>query len=177
MAQPIRLRIILGEDDTRKLILSTGIQDSIKELCQTIKTSFGLQQEFRLQYQDADFGNEFINLTKIFEIVDKATIKVIFLQSCTEEDVMIHQHQAVQVLSDASSISSVDMDNTEPASSSGSSPSSRHWVWPRVFTIPPFSYDAELQLEKAEYNASGVYSSPSLKLKSHILEQLSEEIF
>lgn len=55
MTQPIRLRVILGEDDARKLILPAGIPDSIEELRQTMKTSFGLQEDFRLQYQDADF--------------------------------------------------------------------------------------------------------------------------
>lgn len=34
------------------------------------------------------------------------------------------------------------------------------WVWPSVFTVPHFSYDAELQFEKAngEYNANGINS-------------------
>lgn len=35
MIQPIRLRIILGENDARKLILPAGILDSIEKLCQT----------------------------------------------------------------------------------------------------------------------------------------------
>ncbi|XP_034557216.1 uncharacterized protein LOC117825460 [Notolabrus celidotus] len=175
MTQPIRLRIILGENDARKLILPAGIPDSIEELCQTIKTSFGLQQDFRLQNQDADFGNEFINLSVISEVVDKATIKVIFLQSFTEDDAVIGQ--AAQGLTYSSSVSSVDTDETEPVSSDSSS-SSRQWVWPSVFPVPSFSYDAELQLEKAnaEYNASGIRLSPSPKLKSAILQRLSEEI-
>lgn len=68
MAQPIRLRIILRENDARKLILPAGISDSIEELCQEIKTNFGVQQDFRLQYQDPDFRNDFVNLTAISEI-------------------------------------------------------------------------------------------------------------
>lgn len=125
MAQPLRLRIILGEDDARKLILPAGIPDSIEELCQTIKTSFGLQQDFRLQYQDADFGNEFINLSVISEIADKATIKVVYLitlqlQSFREDDAMTCQPVAVRSPTNSLSSSSVDTDNTEPASSSGS---------------------------------------------------------
>ncbi|XP_071361701.1 uncharacterized protein [Trachinotus anak] len=45
-----------------------------------MKTSFGLQEDFRLQYQDADFGNEFVNLSVTSEIHDKATIKVVYVE-------------------------------------------------------------------------------------------------
>ncbi len=178
MAQPIRLRVILGKDDARKLILPAGIPDSIQELCQTIKTSFGLQEDFRLQYQDTDFGNEFVNLSVTSEIHDKATIKTVYLSTHNNDDKMTRQPLAVQGSIDSSSVSSVETDNTEPISSSGSSPSTRLSVWPSVFTIPSFNYDAELQLDKAnaEYSASGTHLSLSPKLKSHILEQLAEEI-
>ncbi len=94
---------------TLKLILLVGISDSI-ELCQTIKKSFGLQQEFQLQYQDADFGNDFINLSVISEIYDKAAIKVVYLQSSTDDDATTRQPRAVQSLTDLSSISLIDMD-------------------------------------------------------------------
>lgn len=178
MAQPIRLRVILGEEDARKLILPAGIPDSIQELCQTIKMSFGLQENFRLQYQDADFGNEFINLTVTSEINDKATIKVVYLGTTNNNDTVTHQLPAVQGSADSLSVSSVDTDNTEPLSSSGSSQSTRLSVWPNAFLVPSFSYEAELQLEKANADCSvnGTYLSPSPKLKSLILERLAEEI-
>lgn len=179
MPQPIRLRIILGEDDARKLILPAGISDSIEELCQEIKTNFGVQQDFRLQYQDPDFGNDFVNLTAISEINDKATLKVVYLdsvqlQSFTEDGVTC---QPVRSPTHSFSSSS-DTDNTRPVSSSGSSPSTRLSVWPSVFTVPRFSYEAELQLEKAnaEFIAGGTHLTPSPKLKSHLLERLAEEI-
>lgn len=180
MAQPIRLRIILGEDDARKLILPAGISDSIEELCQEIKTNFGVQQDFRLQYQDPDFGNDFVNLTAISEINDKATLKVVYLdsvqlQSFTEDGVTC---QPVRSPTHSFSSSSADTDNTRPVSSSGSSPSTRLSVWPSVFTVPRFSYEAELQLEKAnaEFISGGTHLTPSPKLKSHLLERLAEEI-
>ncbi|KAL4008928.1 hypothetical protein ACER0C_002780 [Sarotherodon galilaeus] len=181
MAQPIRLRIILGEDDARKLILPAGISDSIEELCQEVKTNFGVQQDFRLQYQDPDFGNEFVNLTAISEINDKATLKVVYLdsvqlQSFTEDEGVTCQ--PVRSPTHSFSSSSADTDNTRPVTSSGSSPSTRLSVWPSVFTVPRFSYEAELQLEKAnaEFIAGGTHLTPSPKLKSHLLERLAEEI-
>ncbi|XP_067364136.1 sterile alpha motif domain-containing protein 3-like [Channa argus] len=175
---PVRLRVILDHNDARKLILPRGFPDSIEELCQTIRTSFGLQEEIRLQYQDADFGNEFINLSDISEISDKANLKVIYLQKNVVEDATTH-YPVVPGPSDTSSVSS-ETDNTEPFSSTSteSSPSTRHCVWPSVFTIPGFKYDAALELERAnaEYKKSGTFLSPSPKLKSHILERLAEEI-
>lgn len=174
MDSSVRLRVILGDDDARKLILPAGMPGSTEDLCQTIEDSFGIQQEFRLQYQDADFGNEFVNLTMISEISDKATIKVVYLQSSSEDAC---QPQNVQRHTDTLSISSADTDDTEPASSSDSS-SSRQCIWPDVFIVPAFSYEAELELEKANAlcQTKGTLLSPSPKLKSQILQRLSEEI-
>lgn len=88
-----------------------------------------------------------------------------------ENDAKTRQPLAVRGPTDSSSISSVGTGNTQPVSSPGSPPSKRLWGWPSVFTVPHFSYDAELQLEKAnaEYRASGIHLSPSPKLKSQAL--------
>lgn len=119
-----------------------------------------------------------MNLSVTSEIHDKATIKVVYLGPHNNDDTMTRQPLAVHSLTDTSSVSSVETDNTDLVSSSGSSPSTRLSVWPTVFTIPSFNYDAELQLEKAnaECSVSGTHLSPPPKLKSHILEQLAEEI-
>lgn len=171
MVLPVRLRLILGDNDARKLILPAGMPGSTEDLSQTIKDSFGVQQDFRLQYQDADFGNKFVNLTMILGISDKATVKVVYLQSSSEDAC---QPQAFQRHADTLSIS---LGDTEPASSSDSSPS-RQSIWPDVFVVPPLSYEAELELEKANahYQTKGTLLSPSPKLKSQILQRLSEEI-
>lgn len=164
------MRVILGENDARKLILPKGIPGTIEELCQTIKTHFGLGEDVPLQYQDSDYGNEIINLSVTSEIQDKATIKVVYLGTHNKDDILTHQPPAVQGSTDSLSVSSVE---TEPASSSGSSASTRLSVWPSVFTIPTCNYEAELHLE---FSVGGTYLSPSQKLKSHILDQLAEEI-
>lgn len=138
MAQPIRLRVNFGEDDARQHILPAGIPDFTEELCQTIKTGFGLQQDFWLQYQDADFVNEFINLSVISDITDKAIIKVVYIYTLNNDDAMTRQPLLVQGPSNSSSVSLVDTDNKEPISSAASSPSTRMSVWPSVFTVPSF---------------------------------------
>lgn len=175
MTQPIRLRIIIGDDDARKLVLPRGLPDSIEDLCQTIKTSFGLQEDIRLQYQDSDFGNEFLNLSEIGEIQDKASLKVIYLQSHAKDDARTPLPQEAQGPTECSFISSGE---TEPVTSPESAPSTRQWLWPSVFIIPHFRYDAELELEKAnaDYKTNATLLNPSPKLKSHILERIAEEI-
>ncbi|KAF3843775.1 hypothetical protein F7725_002624 [Dissostichus mawsoni] len=66
MAGPAVLRIIFGDQS-----------DSVEELHTFIKTFFQLEEDFRLQYIDADF-NEFMNLTSVSEIAHKSALKVIY---------------------------------------------------------------------------------------------------
>ncbi len=37
----------------------------------------GINTNFRLQFMDAPFGNEFLNLTSVDEIQDRGTVKII----------------------------------------------------------------------------------------------------
>ena len=119
---------------------------------------------------------EFVNLSVIAEIDNKATLKVVYLQNSSAEESITLQLVPVEHLD--ASFSSVETDSTEPASSASSSPSARQRSWPSVFSVPHFNYESELQLEKADdqYSASGSHLSLQPKLKSHILERLSEEI-
>ena len=58
------------------------------------------------------------------------------------------------------------------------STSSRSSSWPLFFNIPQFSYETELQLEKANtaFRESGTLLNPDVKLKSAILDGLMETI-
>ncbi|KAI4896279.1 hypothetical protein NFI96_025685, partial [Prochilodus magdalenae] len=57
------LRVILGADNAAKLTLPTGIPDSVEDLIGEIRRHFAVSGNFRLQYRDAEFDNEFVNLT------------------------------------------------------------------------------------------------------------------
>jgi hypothetical protein len=82
MSCPVNLRILFGgDDDSRKLTL-TSIPASVEELVLEIKTAFGLREEFRVQYRDVEFGNEFMNLMETSEIQDKSTLKLTMVQIC-----------------------------------------------------------------------------------------------
>ena len=77
MAAPMKLMVILGENNCQKLVLPNGMPKSISELSQEIKTQCGVEGDFRLQYLDADFG--FMNLKSTSDVEAKGTIKVIFI--------------------------------------------------------------------------------------------------
>lgn len=176
MAGPVTLRILFGgAEDSRKLTFESGIPTSVDELCDVIKACFGLKEEFRLQFMDADFGNEYMNLTSTTEIKDKSTLKLIYLPS--EVTITLVPISPTQVPDDAMSLSSYDSNDTVILSSPESS-SSRSSSWPDPFVVPYFSYDAEVQLERgnAEFTATGTYFNPGHKLKSVILDGIAEEI-
>ncbi|KAE8296811.1 hypothetical protein D5F01_LYC05577 [Larimichthys crocea] len=59
-----------------KLILPSGIPDSVDNLKFEIQKHCGIEGEFRLQYMDNDF-DQFMNLTSTADIQDKGTVKVI----------------------------------------------------------------------------------------------------
>lgn len=84
---------------------------------------------------------------------------------------------------ETSSISSLDTDII--SSSHSSAPltpeclsSVRSQLWPNSFPIPQFSFDAELQLQRAQlaYHTDGTVLNPNTKLKSDILDALVSEI-
>ncbi|TKS65348.1 putative RNA-directed DNA polymerase from transposon BS [Collichthys lucidus] len=78
---------------------------------------------------------------------------------------------------DDSSLSSGCSFDTDILSSSESS-SSRSSAWPVLFQVPRFSYDTELQLDRANaaFKATGTLLNPDTKLKSAILNGLTEMI-
>ncbi len=62
MSTQAKLRIVLGEDNCVKLVLPSGIPDSVDSLKLEIQKQCGVEGEFRLQYMDHDF-DQFMNLT------------------------------------------------------------------------------------------------------------------
>ncbi|KAL6099179.1 uncharacterized protein ACO6RY_18155 [Pungitius sinensis] len=165
--RPSKLRIILNSDDTRKLILPDGIPETVEQLIDKVRKLCNLKGGLRLQYQDRDFGDAFVNLTSTSEVEDLATVKVIRItDGCSQE---------ANVCNGASTQS----DDTELLSTPSSSVSTRTQLWPREFPVPTFSYDTELQLEKgnAVYSTNKTRLTLSSKTKSDILEKVAEAIF
>jgi len=149
MATPVKLRIILGENSSQRLILPDGIPESVTELTQEIKRQCGIEGEFRLQFMDAEFGNEFTNLLSTSDVQDRSSIKVIFTSVAPVGSLPPPYSAAAtsRCLYDSSSLSSGSSVNTDILSSPEST--SRSSGWPPVFIVPRFSYDTELQLDRA----------------------------
>lgn len=71
------LKIILTDSRSQRLTLSYGLPASVDDLMDEVKKQCGLQGNFRLQFMDSLFVNEFLNLTSISEVEDKGTLKAI----------------------------------------------------------------------------------------------------
>lgn len=92
MAEPVCFRVLFGgEYDARKLIIRSGIPTSVEELALEIKNVFGMRVEFKLQYKDMDFGNEFMNILSVSDIRDGSTLKVVYL-SCEPTSYVTQLH-------------------------------------------------------------------------------------
>ncbi|KAF6738705.1 hypothetical protein FQA47_006310 [Oryzias melastigma] len=170
------LRVILDAENSQRLLFEDGFPGSVDEVIQEVKRQCNLNYTFRLQFMDEHFDNAFINLTRVEELSDKGTIKVIPTVNA-QCDVPSLCHSVVQLpLSPPSlSVSSGSID-TDILSSSNL-PSSRA-RWPVNFPVPQFSYDSELKLQNgnAAYKEDGTTLILDLKLKSNILETLVQEI-
>lgn len=188
MTDFVKLRIILGENNSEKLILPSGIPESVDELKLEIKRQCAVTEDFRLQYMDVEF-NEFLNLTSTADLKHLSAVKVITnLQTVTTAVTLSSElessapEMSKTLSEDSVSFSSADTDilsSPESTSSTSTTSSSlRTQAWPANFPIPEFTYEAELQLMKGnqEFLKNGTHLSPSTKLKSAILEALSTEI-
>ncbi|XP_041859729.1 uncharacterized protein LOC121651524 [Melanotaenia boesemani] len=181
MATPAKLRIILEENDIRKLILPLGIPDTLQELLAIIGQTFCIGGEFTVMYEDTDFGGQFFTLSSIEEVVDKGTLKIVqpqapvILNLSTVEVTDVGHSITEQTYECSSSISSGSHD-TIILSPSDESESSQ--PWPAKFQVPAFSYDVDLMLEAGNlaYKKDGtLLNNP--RLISNVLEKLAEEIF
>ncbi|KAF6736123.1 hypothetical protein FQA47_023117, partial [Oryzias melastigma] len=179
---PAKLRVILGENNVQRLILPNGIPESLGELAEHIKRQCGVEEDFRLQFMDVEFGNEFTNLVSVNEIQDKSTIEVIVNLAETIQDSGLtlspNSTAAVFMPPDQSASNSSGTSFNEDILSLPESASTRSSGWPLSFQVPRFSYDAELQLSKANsaFKESGTLLNPNPKLKSSILDGLTQQI-
>ncbi|XDV25457.1 hypothetical protein PO909_029373 [Leuciscus waleckii] len=158
------LRVILGPDSCQRLVFPSGLPSTVTELETEIKTQCKIKQSFRLQFMDSLFANDFMNLTSVEEVQDKATVKG---DHCADVD-------SPTTHNDDSFGSSDDSTIILSSSQSTSSRSS----WPDFFYVPRFSYDAELKLEQAHaaFREKGTLLIPDPKLKSDILDELIQAI-
>uniref|UniRef100_A0A3Q1GF00 PB1 domain-containing protein n=1 Tax=Acanthochromis polyacanthus TaxID=80966 RepID=A0A3Q1GF00_9TELE len=179
------LKVILGDNNSQRLTFPDGLPTSVSELVDIVQRQCAIQTNFRLQFMDPLFNNEFMNLTSMDEVTDRGTIRVIYMTG-----ILTPQRVEVQIssgsacnysfLEESSSVSSggVDTDILSSPESDASTSSTSRTFWPSTFSVPQFGFDAELKLERgnAAFKENGVVLIPDLKLKSNILEGLIQEI-
>ncbi|XP_071061694.1 uncharacterized protein [Pseudochaenichthys georgianus] len=181
MGTPVILKIIVTDCSSQRLTLPHGLPVSVDDLKDEVKKQCGLEGNFRLQFMDSLFGNEFLNLTSMTEVVDKGTLRVCDVSRPTDilndherSAVAVLNPQIAYALNDSSSLSSGYVDTDVQSIESTSTRSS----WPAVFHVPKFSYDVELKLQQEglTYVQNGTVLMPEPKLKSAILDGLVQEI-
>lgn len=167
------LRVIISLQNIRKVQLSQ-LPDSVDSLKAELKSKLEIQEDFFLQYEDPDFGNELCNLTDISELpAERAVLKIVW-----------DQDSSVLEQSDTQSVSSLDTASVSTSSSQSSSAIVQSHMrstlaWQSPFPIPTFSYDVELRLRKANevYEQTNKALSVPREMKSHILEKIAEAVF
>ncbi|KAL4007959.1 hypothetical protein ACER0C_001811 [Sarotherodon galilaeus] len=139
MDQGMLLRVVISDDDIRKLMLSKR-PDSIEDLKDQLKNQLSLQYDFKLQYEDEDFNNALCNLTEIGDLPEKATLKILPLITLNLRSLSSHNTSSDTEFSTA---------DTEILSACGTSHSLRE-QWPDFFNIPNFSVDVEYRLRQGD---------------------------
>lgn len=77
MNSPALLKVLLGENSSQRMAFQNGFPGSVDELVSEVQRQCGLDFNSRLQFMDALFGNDFMNLTSMDEVQDRGTIRVI----------------------------------------------------------------------------------------------------
>lgn len=168
MVPTLLLRVIINEDDIRKITVTERPQD-VEELNSHLKDELKLQYDFDIQYQDQDFDQALCNLTNMAELSDKATLKVI-------PTVTLNLTAITSPVSTSVSDSEADTDILSPP---GSPVNNARQQWPQFLPIPNFSVDVNYKLGQADlaYLKDGTWLCPSRDMKQDILEKISEGIY
>lgn len=162
MDQRLLLRVVVNEDDIRKLILNER-PDSIEEL------KVQLKEKLLLQYEDQDFNNALCNLTEITDLPERATLKIVPL---------VTLHLTGLSSPTTSSDTECSTADTEILSATETSPLPRT-QWPEFFDIPNFSVDVEYRLRQGDltFLKDGTRMTPSRDMKHDILQKLAVTMY
>lgn len=180
----IRLLVILNTDNTNnvQMELPNGVSDTVEELTEEVKNVCGIAGYIRLQYQDTDFGNVFVNLNSTTVVKDLTVLRVVQIDPDTTiilypVDPAVSSIYSSGLESDDSLLSAHTDDTILLSSPSPDSLRTQQWL--KEFPIPRFSYDTECQLQKGnvEYSKSQTRLTPSSKMLSDILEKLAKSIY
>ncbi|KAJ8014617.1 hypothetical protein DPEC_G00017500 [Dallia pectoralis] len=173
-----KLRVILT-DQIEKLVLPSGIPPTVEELKTVVKETFGILEDFSLQYLDSEFEDYFTPHTSD-QIKNKDTIKIVHTVP-----VILNLLPLDESLGSSFDLQSTDNDSASYAESPAGTSSQdtsilsrrnatkRCQQWSKQFPIPGFSYETELYLERAteDYKKNGTLVTTS-KIKTDLAETI-----
>jgi len=183
MSQPAHLRVILSDHDIKKLALPSGIPETVGELHSLVQDTFGISRNFCLHFKDADFDNEFFSLLSTTDIMDKGTIKVVYVEESPTVTLTFTDVNDSSPLPSDDVCSSASSHDTLPVSprSITESPIQRSKGWPAEFPVPRFSASTEILLQSGNetFHCSGTLfgTKDLISLLPDILGNLAETIF
>lgn len=168
----MRLRVVLAPDNIRRLDILENLT-SVEHLKTILQERLEIKDDFLIQFEDPEFGNELCNLTNITELPpERAVLKI--LQKVPEDS---EPETSISSLDTASVSSPSDSSNQSfPFVSVRQHGNSQ---WPSPFPIPKFSYDVELRLEKGNGNfkEDGTLLTVPREMKMDILDSIAQAIF
>ncbi|XP_056594794.1 uncharacterized protein LOC130426631 [Triplophysa dalaica] len=187
---PAALRVLIALE-IRKLILPSGIPNTLDELKKAVKGAYNITEDFSLQYKDSDF-NDFFTLTSTDQIQHKDTIKVVFpapiiltLFAENEENITASTSFSADEVSSISS-TACSVDDAVPCESTSYgetvilSPQTtpERMPWPQEFPIPSFSPEIEILVKKAmeDYNRHGSLLNVQI-VKKDVMDHLVKAIY
>ncbi len=170
----MRLRVVSAPDNIRRLDILDNLT-SVEHLKTILQERLEIKDDFLIQFEDPEFGNELCNLTNITELPqERAVLKI--LHKVPEESES-EPETSITSLDIASMSSPSDSSNQNfPFVSVRQCENSQ---WPSPFPIPKFSYDVELWLEKGNGNfkEDGTLLTVAREMKMDILDSIAQAIF
>lgn len=158
------IRVIITDDDIRRISLDQK-PSNLESLLDQLKAELALTYDFKLQFEDPMFNNALCNVTDVSELPDRATLKIISLES---------------ISSRSSTRSSPDTSDTEILyTEEQKSQLMRPEPWPSTFYVPEFSVDVNFRLRQGDlaYMKDGTRMEVSRDMKHVILEKLAETVY
>lgn len=153
------LRVIVHDSDIRKVIIPEKPAD-VDALKKVLQENLQLTYTFSVQYEDPDFNHALCNVSDINDLPDRATLKIIPLDTSPSS-------------SQANTVLLSDSDTSEQLSDE------RKLEWPEDFEIPKFSVNVEYRLRQGNlaFLKDGTTLNVGRDIKHDILEALAGAMY
>ena len=154
----MKYRVIFSEHDIRRLDVMLVDTDDVGDFVRLVAEKLNIVEEFKLQYADPDFNNEFCNVENMLSLQTTNTLKIVMVPRAL----------------DRSSQSA-----PEEQSSSSSATLRVCSELPKPYNLPDFDLQTKLLLQNKQkvFTDTGALFLPAKNEKGKILSTLCEDIY